>query len=82
MLFCLAPPYWGAEHHYGRGLFGREQFAGLNAALQQVEGRFYRQCQLRVGSGISNFFLQTGHGRAAVAKATIEFDDLEVIGSN
>ncbi|MCV9939969.1 hypothetical protein OIU35_26755 [Boseaceae bacterium BT-24-1] len=39
-LFYLDPPYWGTEHYYGRGLFGREQFAELSAALQQVEGRF------------------------------------------
>ena len=39
-LFCLAPPYRGAEHHHGRGLFGREPFAGLSAALHQVEARF------------------------------------------
>lgn len=30
----------GTEHHYVRGLFGREQFAGLSTALQHVEGRF------------------------------------------
>lgn len=39
-LFYLAPPYWGAERHCGRGLFGREQLAELSAALQQVESRF------------------------------------------
>jgi len=39
-LFYLDPPYWGTEHYYGRGLFGREQFAELSATLQQVEGRF------------------------------------------
>ncbi|MBN9467714.1 MAG: DNA adenine methylase [Bosea sp.] len=39
-LFYLDPPYWGTEHYYGRGLFGREQFAELSAALQGFQGRF------------------------------------------
>jgi DNA adenine methylase len=39
-LFYLDPPYWGTEHYYGRGLFGREQFAELSAALQSLQGRF------------------------------------------
>lgn len=39
-LFYLDPPYWGTEHYYGRGLFGREQFTELSAALQGLQGRF------------------------------------------
>lgn len=39
-LFYLDPPYWGTEHFYGRGLFGREQFEQLSAALQRLQGRF------------------------------------------
>jgi len=39
-LFYLDPPYWGTEHFYGRGLFGREEFAQLSAALQGLQGRF------------------------------------------
>lgn len=39
-LFYLDPPYWGTEHFYGRGLFGREQFELLSAALQRLQGRF------------------------------------------
>ena len=39
-LFYLDPPYWGTEHFYGRGLFGREEFEQLSAALQRLQGRF------------------------------------------
>ena len=39
-LFYLDPPYWGTEHFYGRGLFGRDQFEQLSAALQGLQGRF------------------------------------------
>ncbi len=36
----MAPFRWGTAQYYGGGLFGREPFAKLSAALQQVEGRF------------------------------------------
>ncbi|MGY6246628.1 DNA adenine methylase [Bosea thiooxidans] len=39
-LFYLDPPYWGTEHFYGRGLFGREEFEQLSGALQGLQGRF------------------------------------------
>lgn len=39
-LFYLDPPYWGTEHYYGRGLFGRDEFQELSAALQGLQGRF------------------------------------------
>jgi DNA adenine methylase len=39
-LFYLDPPYWGTEHYYGRGLFEREQFEAMSAALQRLQGRF------------------------------------------
>lgn len=39
-LFYLDPPYWGTEHFYGRGLFGRDDFEQLSAALQGLQGRF------------------------------------------
>ncbi len=39
-LFYLDPPYWGSEGDYGTGLFGREDFDRLAAALQGLEGRF------------------------------------------
>ncbi len=39
-LFYLDPPYWGTEHFYGRGLFGRDEFEQLSAALQGLQGRF------------------------------------------
>ena len=39
-LFYLDPPYWGTEHFYGRGLFGREEFEQLSTALQGLQGRF------------------------------------------
>lgn len=39
-LFYLDPPYWGTEHYYGQGLFSREQFTELNAALMTLQGRF------------------------------------------
>ena len=38
--FYLDPPYWGTEHYYGRGLFGRNEFQQLSAALQGLRGRF------------------------------------------
>lgn len=39
-LFYLDPPYWGSEHYYGRGLFERDDFAALSAALRGLQGRF------------------------------------------
>lgn len=39
-LFFVDPPYWGSEHYYGRGLFGRPDFEALAMALRAVEGRF------------------------------------------
>ncbi|MDX3805152.1 MAG: DNA adenine methylase [Bosea sp. (in: a-proteobacteria)] len=39
-LFYLDPPYWGTEHFYGRGLFGRDEFEQLSGALQSLQGRF------------------------------------------
>jgi DNA adenine methylase len=39
-LFYLDPPYWGTEHFYGRGLFGREEFQQLSDALRGLQGRF------------------------------------------
>ncbi len=39
-LFCLDPPDWGTEHHFGRGLFEQSDFERLSAALQRLQGRF------------------------------------------
>jgi DNA adenine methylase len=39
-LFFLDPPYWGSEHYYGKELFGRPDFAALEAALRHLKGRF------------------------------------------
>ena len=39
-LFYLDPPYHGCEDDYGRGLFGRGEFAALAAALRCLRGRF------------------------------------------
>lgn len=39
-LFYLDPPYWGCEDDYGKGLFGRADFARLADALRAIEGRF------------------------------------------
>lgn len=39
-LFYLDPPYYGCEDYYGKGLFGREQFAELAEALARIEGAF------------------------------------------
>lgn len=38
--FYLDPPYWGVEDIYGRGLFGREDFARLAELLASLQGRF------------------------------------------
>ena len=39
-LFYLDPPYWGGENDYGKGLFGRDQFAAMAEALTDIEGAF------------------------------------------
>lgn len=39
-LFYLDPPYWGRENEYGKGLFGREDFARLARVLAGVRGAF------------------------------------------
>lgn len=39
-LFYLDPPYWGSEDYYGAGMFPKEQFARLAAALKGLQGRF------------------------------------------
>jgi DNA adenine methylase len=39
-LFYLDPPYWGGENDYGKGLFGRDQFAAMADALADIEGAF------------------------------------------
>lgn len=40
MLFYLDPPYWGSEGDYGKGLFGRADFAELAERLAKLRGRF------------------------------------------
>jgi DNA adenine methylase len=39
-LFYLDPPYWGTEHFYGRGMFGRDEFEQLSRILRGLQGRF------------------------------------------
>ena len=39
-LFYLDPPYWGHETDYGKGLFGREDFAEMADMLRTIRGRF------------------------------------------
>lgn len=39
-LFYLDPPYWGSETDYGKGLFGREDFARMADQLAGIQGRF------------------------------------------
>ena len=39
-LFYLDPPYHGSETDYGKGKFGREDFAQLADLLASVQGRF------------------------------------------
>lgn len=39
-LFYLDPPYWGNEGDYGKGMFGREQFAAMAEQLARIRGRF------------------------------------------
>jgi DNA adenine methylase len=38
--FYIDPPYWDCEHHYGRGIFSREDFAALAGQLGGIKGRF------------------------------------------
>lgn len=38
-LFYLDPPYFGFENHYGKGLFGREDFARLATQLATIKGK-------------------------------------------
>ncbi|RDD60215.1 DNA adenine methylase [Ferruginivarius sediminum] len=40
MLFYLDPPYWGSESDYGEGMFRRQDFQELAAALRGLKGRF------------------------------------------
>ncbi|GAB6035452.1 DNA adenine methylase [Fundidesulfovibrio butyratiphilus] len=39
-LFYLDPPYWGVENYYGKGLFGRDDFARLAQQLAGLQGKF------------------------------------------
>jgi DNA adenine methylase len=39
-LFYLDPPYWGCEDDYGKGMFGRDDFARLAELLRGLQGRF------------------------------------------
>jgi DNA adenine methylase len=39
-LFYADPPYWGCEDDYGRGLFDRDDFERLRAALSGLKGSF------------------------------------------
>ncbi|RFB80376.1 DNA adenine methylase [Methylovirgula sp. 4M-Z18] len=39
-LFYLDPPYWGAEGYYGKGMFGRGDFAALAEQLAGLKGVF------------------------------------------
>jgi len=39
-LFYLDPPYWGHEADYGKGIFGRDDFARIAERLAAIEGRF------------------------------------------
>lgn len=39
-LFYLDPPYHGSEDDYGKGVFGREDFAALAEQLRHIKGRF------------------------------------------
>ncbi len=38
-LFYLDPPYHGSEDDYGKGMFGRDQFAIMAARLERLKGR-------------------------------------------
>ena len=39
-VFYVDPPYWGHEKAYGRGVFGRDDFARLAEMLKGIRGRF------------------------------------------
>lgn len=39
-LFYLDPPYFGGENDYGKGLFGRDQFALMAERLGKIKGTF------------------------------------------
>lgn len=39
-LFFIDPPYFGSEHYYGKGMFGREDFDQLAKLLRTISGRF------------------------------------------
>ncbi len=39
-LFVIDPPYHGYEKDYGKGVFGREDFAGLAELLGIIKGKF------------------------------------------
>jgi DNA adenine methylase len=39
-LFYLDPPYFGSEGDYGKGLFGRDQFAAIAERLGRLKGSF------------------------------------------
>ena len=39
-LFYLDPPYWGSEDYYGKGVFARDDFARLAAALRGLQGQW------------------------------------------
>lgn len=40
MLFYLDPPYHGCEDDYGKGMFGRDEFAEMAELLAALKGRF------------------------------------------
>lgn len=40
MLFYLDPPYWGGENDYGKGVFGRNDYAAMAEVLAGIKGRF------------------------------------------
>lgn len=40
MLFYLDPPYHGCEDDYGKGMFGRDEFAEMARLLATLKGRF------------------------------------------
>ncbi len=40
MLFYIDPPYWNGETDYGKGIFGRSDFAALARRLRRLKGTF------------------------------------------
>jgi DNA adenine methylase len=40
MLFYLDPPYWNGESDYGKGVFGRADFAAPAKRLRRLKGTF------------------------------------------